>query len=91
MKEIIEQSDDKIDYVVTPVGGGGLISGTALTASYLSPDTKIIGAEPSTKGDAYLSMKNDEYTPNNAPATICDGLKVPLGKLPFKIMREHVH
>ena len=83
------------------MGGGGLISGTALTASYLSPDTKIIGAEPSTKGDAYLSMKNDEYTPNvfffyffkfqNAPATICDGLKVPLGKLPFKIMREHVH
>jgi threonine dehydratase len=45
--------DEKIDFVITPVGGGGLISGTSLSAHYLTPETKIIGAEPSKKGDAF--------------------------------------
>ena len=45
--------------MISPVGGGGLISGTALACQYLRPKTKIIGAEPSSKGDAYLSLKED--------------------------------
>jgi len=46
------------------VGGGGLISGTSLTAHYLTPETKVIGAEPSCKGDAFQSLKDDKFKQN---------------------------
>jgi threonine dehydratase len=49
---------------MTPVGGGGLISGTALSAYYLSPNTKVVGAEPSNKGDGYNSLKKNMHLPN---------------------------
>jgi threonine dehydratase len=50
--------EEKLDYVVTPLGGGGLLSGTALSCQYWSKDTKVIGAEPSQKGDGFESFNS---------------------------------
>jgi threonine dehydratase len=78
------------DVVMTPVGGGGLLSGTAITASELSPSTKIIAAEPENADDAYLSFREGRIIPPVNPATIADGLRTSLGTLTFPIIRELV-
>ena len=79
-----------IDTVVTPVGGGGLLSGTALAVSAFSPDTQIIGAEPEKADDAYRSLHAGRIIPANNPVTIADGLRTSLGSLTFPIIRKHV-
>ncbi len=86
--ELFNQLDHKIDYLVTPVGGGGLLSGTCLVCSYISPHTKVIGAEPETANDAYLSFKKKQFVPSVAPKTIADGLRTSLGSLTFPIIIE---
>ncbi|MDY0279988.1 MAG: pyridoxal-phosphate dependent enzyme [Salinivirgaceae bacterium] len=76
-----------LDYIVAPVGGGGLLSGTALAAHYFSPSTKIIGAEPLGADDAYKSFKQGVLIPQNNPQTIADGLRTSLGTLTFPIIQ----
>lgn len=80
-----------LDFVLTPVGGGGLLSGTALTYSYLSPLTKIIGAEPLGANDAYTSFNTGILTPVSNPKSIADGLLTSLSDKTFSIIKDRVH
>ena len=82
---------DKMDYIIAPVGGGGLLSGTALSTHYFSPKTKVIGAEPENANDAYLSFKTRKFVPSNNPLTIADGLKTSLGEYTFPIILQHIN
>ena len=78
------------ELILTPVGGGGLTSGTALAAFYFSPSTKVIACEPEQANDAYLSFTQKKFIPSVHPQTIADGLRTSLGSLTFPIILEHV-
>jgi len=80
-----------LDVVMAPIGGGGLLSGTALTVSNLSPQTKVIGAEPEGADDAYRSFYQGKLIPSTNPKTIADGLLTSLGDKTFPIIRKYVH
>jgi threonine dehydratase len=75
---------------MTPVGGGGLLAGTALAVRGISPRTSVIAAEPVGAGDAYRSMQEGRIVPSIDPRTIADGLLTSLGEVNFPIIREHV-
>jgi len=77
--------------VMTPVGGGGLLSGTAITVSAISPKTQIIAAEPERADDAYRSFHAGRIIPSVNPDTIADGLLTSLGSLTFPIIRHYVN
>lgn len=79
-----------LDAVVAPVGGGGLLSGTALAASYFSPDTDVYGGEPVNADDAYRSFEAKRLIPAENPKTVADGLLTSLGTLTFSIILGHV-
>ena len=86
--ELIEQTND-LNAIFAPVGGGGLISGTALAAHYFS-QIKVYGAEPLGADDAYRSFKSGKLTPMTNPNTIADGLRTSLGDKGFEIIKKHV-
>jgi len=88
-KELLEQSPE-LDMILAPVGGGGLLSGTALSAKYLSPGTKVIAAEPEMANDAYRSFKEGRFIPSENPKTIADGLLTSLGSITYPIIMEYV-
>lgn len=85
------QDAGPLDAIMAPVGGGGLLSGTALAAHYFSPATKVIAAEPAMADDAYRSFYSGQLVPSIHPNTIADGLLTSLGSLTFPIIRKHVH
>ncbi|MCP4537449.1 MAG: pyridoxal-phosphate dependent enzyme [Chloroflexi bacterium] len=87
--ELLEDVPD-LDVVMAPVGGGGLLSGTALAVSGRSPATRTIAAEPEMADDAYRSFRDGVIYPSENPQTIADGLRTFLGDLTFPIIREHV-
>jgi threonine dehydratase len=87
--ELMEEVDD-IDYILAPVGGGGLLSGTAIAAKALNSKIKVIGCEPKNADDAYRSIKAGKIIPQENPSTIADGLKTSLGDKTFPIIREFV-
>jgi threonine dehydratase len=87
--ELLEQVPD-LDFVVTPVGGGGLLSGTAIAAHGVNPDIRVIGAEPENANDAFRSMQTDVIQQALPPNTIADGLLTALGDLTFSCIRRHV-
>jgi len=89
-KELLEDIND-LDYIMAPVGGGGLLSGTALATYYLSPKTKVIAAEPEKANDAYLSFYSGKFVPSINPQTIADGLLTSLGSLTYPIIKKYVH
>ncbi|UCB53250.1 MAG: pyridoxal-phosphate dependent enzyme [Candidatus Zixiibacteriota bacterium] len=84
--ELMEEIPD-LDFIVAPVGGGGLLSGTAIAAKGLNPKIKVIGCEPKNADDAYRSMKAGRIIPSENPNTIADGLKTSLGDKTFPIIR----
>lgn len=88
-KEILEELD-ALDFVITPVGGGGLLAGSALAAKYFSPKTTVIGAEPEGADDAYRSFQTGILIPSEHPNTIADGLLTTLGPINFEIIKQHV-
>ncbi|MBI5325385.1 MAG: pyridoxal-phosphate dependent enzyme [Ignavibacteriae bacterium] len=88
--ELIEEIKN-LDYVITPVGGGGLLSGTLTTVSALSPATKVIAAEPEGADDAFHSLIENRIVPSIKPKTICDGLLTSLGELTFEIIRKNIY
>lgn len=88
-KELLEDEGD-LDLVLAPVGGGGLLAGSALSVSHLSPGTKLIGCEPEGADDAYRSFLKGEIVPSNNPKTIADGLLTSLGNRNFAIIKEKV-
>ena len=87
--ELIEEVS-ALDIIIAPVGGGGLLSGTCLSTSYLSADTKIIGAEPEGANDAYRSLQSGMIHPSIDPRTIADGLLTSLSERTFGIIKDHV-
>ena len=87
-KELLEEVAD-LDIIITPVGGGGLLSGTALTAKYFSPDTKVMAGEPEGADDAYRSMSSGKRELSQANS-IADGLLTSLGDKTFPIVYENV-
>jgi threonine dehydratase len=88
-KEIFEELRD-LDFIIAPVGGGGLLSGTCLSTKYFSPSTKIIGAEPKGADDAFRSLRDNVIYPSNSPQTICDGLLTSLSEKTFGIIKNNV-
>ena len=88
-KELVEQVD-RLDAVIAPIGGGGMVSGTCLTLSNLAPQIKIYAAEPEQADDAYRSFKAGHIIADDAPNTVADGLKVPLKDLTWHFVSKHV-
>jgi threonine dehydratase len=85
--ETLEEAP-KLDALIAPVGGGGLLSGCATAAKSVNPKIRIFGAEPERANDTYLSFRAGERMEVN-PDTIADGLRSPMpGKLTFPIIRE---
>jgi len=80
-----------LDVIMVPVGGGGLLSGTAIATAALSPATRVIAAEPEAADDAYRSLQEGRIVPALNPQTIADGLRTSLGELTFAIIQRHVH
>jgi len=87
--ELMEDVDD-LDYVMTPVGGGGLIAGTAMAVTYFAPQAKVIGAEPAAADDAFRSLRSGRIEMNETADTIADGLRTHLGDVNFPIIQRHV-
>lgn len=87
--ELIEQIGD-LDIVIAPVGGGGLLSGTAISAKALMPKVLVIAAEPSGADDAFRSFQSKSIHPSVSPKTIADGLLTSLGSLTFPIILNKV-
>lgn len=81
---------ETMDVVIAPVGGGGLIAGTALATNHLSYYIETIGAEPFGADDAFLSLKTGKIQPSINPLTIADGLRTQLGDLNFPIIHKFV-
>ncbi len=88
-KEMLED-ETGFDLVLVPVGGGGLLAGSALSVKHLSPGTRVIGCEPDGADDAYRSFLKGEIIPSNNPQTIADGLLTSLGQRTFAIIKEDV-
>ena len=88
-KELIEETGE-LDIVMAPVGGGGLMSGTALATKALLPDAKTIAAEPANADDAFRSFKSGKIVPSVHPDTIADGLLTSLGNLTFEVIMDKV-
>ena len=87
--ELVEQVD-RLDAVVAPIGGGGMISGTCLTLSNLAPEVKIYAAEPEMADDAARSFRAGHIIADDAPETVADGLKVPLKELTWHFVSSYV-
>jgi len=87
-QELLEEYD--LDNIVAPLGGGGLLSGTLLAAHYLSPQTKVYGAEPQGADDAFRSIRDGKIHPSLQPDTIADGLRTSLGNETYAVIKEHV-
>ncbi|NIJ53021.1 threonine ammonia-lyase [Dyadobacter arcticus] len=89
-KELIEDVQDKLDAIIAPVGGGGLLCGTALSAHYFSPGTKVYAGEPEGAADAVLSFRSDKIQKAPYVKTIADGLLTTLGDKTFPIIKAYV-
>lgn len=85
------QKVPKLDFILCPVGGGGLLSGTLLSGHYFSPKTKVIGCEPEGADDASRSFKTGELIPSVQSNSIADGLLTSLGSRTFPIIKKYVH
>jgi threonine dehydratase len=80
----------RLDVISTPVGGGGLIGGTAVAAKAMLPGLRVIGAEPAQADDAYRSFRSGLRQAVNAPQTLADGLRGSIGERNFTLLRSHV-
>ena len=87
--ELLDEIPD-IDLILTPVGGGGLLSGTAITAKQHFNPVKVIGTEPETVDDAYRSFKSGKHIIDGNGETVADGLRATLGELNFRIIHRDV-
>lgn len=89
VKEMIEAMPD-VDIVVTPVGGGGLLSGTCLGAHYFKPGLKVYAGEPEGAADAVLSIQSGKVEKAPFVNTIADGLLTTLSERTLEIIQAHV-
>jgi len=90
MLELIQEVGD-LDLILTPCGGGGLLSGSTIAAKGLCPNCRAIGVEPEVADDAYRSFKTGTLQSVKNPPMIADGTRTPaLGKYTFQLIRENV-
>lgn len=87
--ELLEEIPD-LDLILAPVGGGGLLSGTAIAAKQTNPEIQVIGCEPELADDAYRSIKSGKLIKINQTDTVADGLRTSLGDLTFDIILKYV-
>ena len=88
-KELLEDYPD-LDCIVSPVSGGGLLSGSIISAKSLNFDIQVFGAEPKEADDAFRSLKMGDIQSNETTNTICDGLRAKIGSITFPIIQEKV-
>jgi len=88
-KELLEDCPE-ITCIVSPVSGGGLLSGTLLSSKGINNDILVYGAEPSEADDAFRSLQSGEIVSNETINTICDGLRAQIGTITFPIIQENV-
>ncbi|WP_347260138.1 pyridoxal-phosphate dependent enzyme [Rudaea sp.] len=86
--ELLHEVGD-LDVLVAPVGGGGLIGGSAIAARALNPDIEIWGAEPAGADDAYQSLRRGARVTDIVPNTVCDGLRGLLGEINLALLRRY--
>lgn len=86
--ELVEQAGP-LDAVITPIGGGGLISGTAIACAGRAPATRVLAAEPAGASDAWSALASGTRPDPFKPETICDGLRALVGELNLDILRRH--
>ena len=79
-----------LDVISAPIGGGGLIGGTALAAKAMAPKIRVIGAEPEMADDAFQSFRSGERRAVVAPKTMADGLRGSIGVRNFELLRRYV-
>jgi threonine dehydratase len=84
------QQVPQLDAIIAPVGGGGLMSGTCISARAIKPKMLVLGAEPAGADDAFQSKQQGEFVPQLNPQTISDGLRTSLGELTWPIIRDQV-
>ena len=88
-KELLEDYPE-IQIIVSPVSGGGLLSGTLISTKEINKQVSVYGAEPVEADDAFRSLQNGKILPNETINTICDGLRAQIGTITFPIIQEHV-
>lgn len=88
-RELIEDVEG-LDVVIAPIGGGGLLSGTAIATNGLSARTRIWGCEPAVADDAARSFRSGKREPANDPVTVADGLRTQIGELAFEVLRTRI-
>ena len=86
--ELLEDAPN-LDSVVVPVGGGGLMSGTAIAVTSLY-SARVFGVEPEAADDARRSLEAGVILPSNDPKTIADGLRTSLGEIPFEVAKKRL-
>ncbi len=86
--ELLREVPD-LELLITPVGGGGLVSGTALAASGARPGLRVLGAEPEGAADAFASLARGVRVTDIVPDTISDGLRGTIGQINLDLMRKH--
>ena len=87
--ELLEEQPN-LNAIFCPVGGGGLIAGSALAAYYFGDNCKVYGGEPFEADDAYRSLQSGKIEGNETTNTIADGLKTTLGDQNFPIIKKYV-
>ncbi len=88
-KELLEEVE-VLDALLTPVSGGGLLSGSALSAKHIRPDIKVYGCEPAKADDAYQSLRTGKLHSLESSDTIADGLRASLAVRTFAILQKHL-
>src|SRR4249919_3892782 len=86
--EMLAQSGG-LDLLLTPVGGGGLIGGSAIAVAGRGGGTRVIGAEPASASDAHDSLARGERITEHPADTICDGLRGTIGEINFALLRAY--
>lgn len=87
--ELLEEIPD-LDMIITPVGGGGLLSGTSIAAHAIKKGIRVIAGEPEMADDAFRSIQAGEIMPSVNPKSIADGLLSSLGSITFPIIQKNV-
>ena len=87
--ELLDEKPD-IDLIISPLGGGGLLSGTVIAAKGIKPTIKVFGGEPRGADDGYRSFTSGVRVSEQTPVTICDGLRTTLSERTFNIIRANV-
>src|SRR5690606_27497415 len=90
VKELLEDAGP-LDVIITPLGGGGLLSGSILASRALAPQARVYGVEPEAGDDARRSLQEGRIVHIETPRTIADGAQtLHLGELTFPVIRDGV-